>query len=127
MAATPESKVKKQVVALLKQHGMYYFYPVTGGYGRSGVPDIVACWHGRFIGIECKAKGNRPTALQMKNLMEITDTGGISLLVDETGIGILTVLLDTWKDGKHIPTSGYISELLDHNYVWDKNAKKSAQ
>ena len=53
--ATPESKVKKRVVDMLKSYGMYFFYPVTGGYGKSGVPDIVACWQGRFIGIEGKA------------------------------------------------------------------------
>ena len=39
---TPEAKVKKVVVAQLKQLGAYYFYPVTGGYGQSGVPDVVA-------------------------------------------------------------------------------------
>ena len=39
---TPEAKVKKKVVAVLKQHKAYYFYPVTGGYGRSGVPDVIA-------------------------------------------------------------------------------------
>ena len=33
---TPEAKVKKKVIAQLKLMGAYYFYPVTGGYGRSG-------------------------------------------------------------------------------------------
>ncbi len=41
MAMTPEAKVKKKVVAHLKTLGAYYFYPVTGGYGKSGVPDII--------------------------------------------------------------------------------------
>lgn len=111
--ATPESKVKKKVVDVLKAHGVYYFYPVTGGYGRSGVPDIVACWKGRFIGIECKTEGNVPTQLQMKNLMQIVDTGGISLLVDESGIGILAMLFQVWND-KGMPQGGYISELLSN-------------
>ena len=53
MADTPEKKVKNKVVALLKQYGAYYFYPVTGGYGMSGVPDIVACYNGFFIGKMC--------------------------------------------------------------------------
>jgi hypothetical protein len=39
--ATPEAKVKAKAVAQLKALGAYYFYPVTGGYGSSGVPDIV--------------------------------------------------------------------------------------
>lgn len=125
MAATPESKVKKQVVALLKKHGAYHFYPVTSGYGRSGVPDIVACWQGRFIGIECKAKGNKPTALQMKNLQEIMAADGISLIVDETGIGMLVVLFETWKSG--MPPGGYIGDLTDHTYVWDESDKKQTK
>ena len=41
MAMTPEAKVKKKVAAVLKEFGAYYFYPATGGYGKSGVPDIV--------------------------------------------------------------------------------------
>ena len=41
MADTPEKKVKKKIVAILKKHNAYYFYPVTGGYGASGVPDVV--------------------------------------------------------------------------------------
>lgn len=117
--ATPESKVKKKVVDLLKSYGVYFFYPVTGGYGRSGVPDIVACWKGRFIGIECKTKGNKPTALQMKNLMQITDQHGISLLVDETGIGILSLTLSTW-DAHGIPVGGFICEMIDKDDDKDK-------
>ena len=83
---TPEAKVKKKVVALLKQHNAYFFYPVTGGYGRSGVPDIIACYNGRFIGIECKAGKNKPTPLQEKNLKEIQASGGISLVVNQDNI-----------------------------------------
>ena len=68
---TPEAKVKKKVVRILKDAGAYYFYPVTGGYGRSGVPDVVACLEGYFLGIECKAGKNKPTPLQQKNLDDI--------------------------------------------------------
>ena len=39
MAMTP-AKVKKKVAEQLRPQ-RYYFYPVTGGYGKSGVPDIV--------------------------------------------------------------------------------------
>ena len=49
MADTPEKKVKKKIVAILKKHNVYYFYPVTGGYGASGVPDVIACINGVFL------------------------------------------------------------------------------
>ena len=69
-----EKWVKKQVTLKLKEMGAYYFFPVASGFMSSGVPDIVACWKGNFLGIECKANGNRPTALQIKNLVDIEIT-----------------------------------------------------
>jgi Holliday junction resolvase len=86
MAATPESRVKKQVVEILKREGVYYFYPVTGGFGRSGVPDIVCCLNGRFFGIECKAGTNKPTALQEAEMARIRLAGGKTLVVNETNL-----------------------------------------
>jgi len=80
---TPESKVKRRVTKILQKFGAYYFSPVTGGFGRSGVPDIVVCYQGVFIGIECKAGGNKPTALQLKNLEDIHTNGGWGMIVNE--------------------------------------------
>jgi hypothetical protein len=84
MAKTPEGKVKAAVVQQLRALGVYYFSPVTGGFGRSGVPDIVACYNGMFVGIECKAGKNQPTQLQLANLQSIAANGGLALTVNET-------------------------------------------
>lgn len=89
---TPEAKVKKKVVAILKKYEAYYFYPVTGGYGRSGVPDVIACHDGRFIGIECKAGSNKPTPLQQKNLDDIQAAGGVALVINEDNINAVEEL-----------------------------------
>ena len=91
----PEAKVKKNVVDQLKSMGAYYFYPVTGGYGRSGVPDIVGCYGGNFFGIECKAGSNEPTPLQQKNLDDIAGQGGIALVVNEENASDVGKLLAT--------------------------------
>ena len=64
--------------------GLTDFMHPTGGYGSSGIPDIIACYQGRFIGIEAKANGGKPTALQLKNLNDIKNCGGQALVVDET-------------------------------------------
>ena len=84
---TPEKKVKTKVVAILKELGAYYFYPITGGYGASGVPDIVGCYKGRFFAIECKgtSKG-KTTALQDKNIAQIIAQGGLAIVVHEDNI-----------------------------------------
>lgn len=95
---TPESKVKKKVTTLLKSLGAYYFYPVTGGFGRSGVPDIVCCLNGNFVGIECKAGDNKATALQLKNLEEIKVAGGFAFIVNEDNFDALERVLRVMVD-----------------------------
>jgi Holliday junction resolvase len=98
MATTPEKKVKDKVVVQLKKLGAYYFYPVTGGYGSSGVPDIVVCHRGRFIGIECKAGRNKPTKLQELNLKQIADAGGIALVINEENVNDVAHILGDTDD-----------------------------
>lgn len=83
MAMTPEGKVKKKVTDQLKKLGAYYFFPLTGGYGKSGVPDIVGCYKGKFFAIECKAGKNKPTPLQDLNIRAIRDVGGYAWVVNE--------------------------------------------
>ena len=89
MASTPEVKVKKVVRQVLDGLGAYYVMPVTNGYGNSGAPDFLVCLQGRFIGIECKAGKNKPTALQELNL----NAGGVALVVNETNVVNLNSLL----------------------------------
>lgn len=97
---TPEGKVKKRVREVLNRLGCYYAMPVTGGFGNSGVPDFLACVSGRFYGIECKAQGKQPTALQRDHLRRIAESGGIPLLIDETNVDQLEQLI-TLRRSKH--------------------------
>lgn len=89
MAKTPEKRVKDACVEVLKTFGAYYFFPVMGGYGRSGIPDIIACYKGYFIAIECKAGFNKTTPLQDKELAAIATAGGITLVIREDTIELL--------------------------------------
>jgi Holliday junction resolvase len=94
MADTPEKKVKRKVQDKLKAMGAYYAMPVASGYGNSGVPDILSCYKGRFIGIECKANGGKPTALQLHNLDSIEMAGGLALIIDEKNVHNLELLIN---------------------------------
>lgn len=81
---TPEGKVKAKLKRILDGIGAYYFFPATGGYGRSGVPDVVGCIANQFFAIECKAVGNKPTALQLREMEKIRQAGGIAFVYDGT-------------------------------------------
>ena len=71
------------------------FRSFTGGYGKSGVPDIIGCYHGYFFGVECKAGKNKPTPLQEKNLREIREAGGVAFVINEDNIDDVV----TWMKG----------------------------
>jgi Holliday junction resolvase len=86
---TPEGKVKAKLKKGLDTIGCYYFYPQTGGYGRSGVPDIIICHKGKFIAIECKAGDNKPTALQEYNINLIRSNQGLAMVVNESNIELI--------------------------------------
>lgn len=93
MALTPERKVKQQVVALLKEHGVYYFFPAANGLGRAGIPDIIACAWGSFLAIECKAGKGTTTKLQEKELAAIRRAGGTTLVINENNVDALSPVL----------------------------------
>ena len=89
MAQTPEAKVKAKIKAILKAHNVYYAMPIGTGYGNSGVPDFLCCVAGHFFAIEAKAGNGQATALQIKNLQSIMDSGGLAMIVREDNLDIL--------------------------------------
>jgi len=87
-ANTPEGKVKQKLLRFINslEPVPYAFFPATGGYGRSGLPDIVGCWRGRFFAVECKAPGKlgNATALQNREMEMIRRAGGVAFVYDGT-------------------------------------------
>lgn len=92
MASTPENKVKARCVDIIKRHGAYHFFPAQNGYGRAGIPDIIICFRGLFLGVECKAGFNKPTALQEREMAAIHRAGGSAMVVREDTVE----MLDQW-------------------------------
>ena len=98
MASTPEKKVKEKIKQILKARGAVYCMPATGGFGKSGVSDFIVCYKGYFIAIEAKAGKGTTTALQDKWLNEVSEAGGISLVINEGNIDEVGFLLDSIDD-----------------------------
>ena len=94
MAKTPEGEIKDQVRKVLDEMGAYYFFPAANGYGRTGIPDVIACVGGHFIGIECKAGSKQPTTLQQRELDNIEKAEGTSILVNADNINNLKNILE---------------------------------
>lgn len=80
---TPESKVKAAVKKILAARGAWFFMPSARAYGTAGVPDFIGCYKGRFFAIETKARGNKPTALQVFQGARLVDSGAAYFVIYE--------------------------------------------
>ncbi len=89
-----ESDFSRELRKSLESRGGYFIKMVGGPFVTPGIPDIVGCFKGRFIGIECKQIKTAPKSkkailwknifsdMQIKNLQRINETGGV-------GVGVI--------------------------------------
>ena len=60
-----------------------FFWKEHGSvYGTNGVPDIICCYKGRFLGLECKLPGGRLTKLQKRTIEKINRAGDVACRVE---------------------------------------------
>lgn len=73
-----ENKVKK----FLEEQGCW-FLKYWGGatYTKAGIPDLLVCCGGHFLGVELKAPNGKPSPLQIHNLKKIHEAGGFGILL----------------------------------------------
>lgn len=70
-----EQKIQKEIINEIEANGGYVIKVVAATVG--GVPDLIACIDGRFLGIEVKKPGNDTSPLQAYNIRKIIKSGGI--------------------------------------------------
>ena len=75
----PESYEKEEIKFYLETIGAWFTLPYMAGFGKSGVPDIIACIDGLFFGIEVKREGKEPTPRQVERMNEIEKAGGFAV------------------------------------------------
>lgn len=75
-----EKNIENKIKSYLKSKGAYYFKHHGNQFSQVGVPDIIACYKGKFIGIEVKNETGKTSPLQDVNLKMINDAGGISIV-----------------------------------------------
>ncbi len=80
----PEGLLVKKIKSILERKYGGLWIKVHGGpYQQAGIPDLLGCLDGRFIGLEVKIpeRKNTLTKLQEQTLNEINLAGGIAEVV----------------------------------------------
>lgn len=72
-----ESKLSRKIMNELTKRGAFCFKVHGGPWMMAGLPDIIACVDGRFIGLETKLpSGGDPSMIQAFVHTKIADAGG---------------------------------------------------
>lgn len=78
-----ESKVQKDIIDYLHSIGAWTVKTIQ--CNKSGVPDILACYDGKFVALEVKrdegARQNETKPLQKRTIKQINSSGGIAAVV----------------------------------------------
>ena len=75
-----EKNIENKIKNYLKSKGAYYVKYHGNQYSQVGVPDILACYKGYFIGIEVKNEIGKTSPLQDVNLKMINEAGGYGIV-----------------------------------------------
>ena len=77
-----EKDFQLKVEKFLTDKGIYWVkYWGGGNFTRSGVPDLLCCINGRFVGVELKSDVGKVSELQQYNLNKIIQSGGVALVL----------------------------------------------
>jgi len=80
-----EQQIQKQILDYLRMIGCIAVKFNNSNFGRKthqiGVSDIVGCTkEGRFIAIEVKKQGGKPTVEQIEFIVDVVKHGGIGMI-----------------------------------------------
>ena len=71
-----EGTLVKEIRTYMEDKGAYMENIWGGGYQAAGIPDLIGCYKGTFVGIEVKLDYNKPSKLQEVKLQMINNAGG---------------------------------------------------
>lgn len=85
-----ENKVKK----FLEEQGCWFLkYWGGAAYTKAGIPDLLVCCNGWFLGVELKAPNGKPSPLQIHNLKKIDEADGFAILLYPKDFELFTTLI----------------------------------
>ena len=72
-----EKEIVAQIMRYLKTLPCCFAWKTHGGmYGVAGLPDVICCYHGLFVGLEVKTPSGKLTKLQEATLHRIQAAKG---------------------------------------------------
>ena len=95
-----ESQIQRQILKYLNSLPNCVAWKIQSGNER-GIPDVLACYRGCFVGIEVKCPGLNPTPIQRAQMDRVVAADGVAATarcVDDVR-GVLAGVNASLRDG----------------------------
>ncbi len=89
-----EKAFENQVKTFLTSRGCWWVKTFSDGYQRAGIPDLIVCCKGRFIGVELKSETGRASKLQEHEISEIRKADGLAMVLRPQGFEKFKEMID---------------------------------
>lgn len=106
-----ERAIVAAIIRYLRAQSAYVIKVHGGPFGTRGEADIHACMSGRFIAIEVKRPGQKPTPLQLARLAQIAAAGGLAFVATSVAdvAQMLSISIPTDASTKPLATQSRLS------------------
>lgn len=91
-----------------------------GQFTKVGVPDILICLKGHFVGVEVKAETGRPTPIQLATLKDIENAGGYAILLYPDMLETFKVFVDALACDDIDKTNKYYNLMKGRRTEWNR-------
>lgn len=101
MAVKKETPLQERIQALIRRKGGYVIKQHGDMISEPGIPDLLACYQGIFLGIEVKIGNNTPSPQQGIHCRNIWKAGGIAAIVwDTDSVDLILSAIDRWIEAE---------------------------
>ena len=79
-----ESEIKREIRHYLKLKGIWHYNSWQGQFSEPGIADLIGIYKGRYLAIEVKVPGRKPSDRQQAFLDRVNHEGGLAFVA--TGV-----------------------------------------
>lgn len=76
-----EKQFETKVKHFLKEQNAFFVKYFANAFTQKGIPDILACVNGYFVGVETKADDGHPSEIQLVRIDQIREAGGFAFVL----------------------------------------------
>lgn len=117
-----EKTFENQVKAYLAEKGCWVLKTWSNGIQREGVPDLLVCCKGFFIGIELKNETGHPSDLQLWNIDKIRKAGGLAMVLYPDQFDHLKLMIENLQ--LDIGKGAHKAWCMNQDHVFDRREKR---